>query len=118
MSRAERDAGETFTHVRSPCLRSMTGSPQDVDPPRPRIRADLSVFPLDDELVIYDPVTGESFVLNQTGRLVWERCDGERTDGEIASELAARHGIPTEQAFADVSDLLSTFRQTNLLSAE
>jgi len=95
----------------------MAGSPNDVDPTIPRIRADLSAFPLDDELVIYDPMTGESFILNATGRLVWERCNGERTEADIAGEIAVIHGIPTERALADVSELLTSFREANLFAS-
>jgi PqqD family protein of HPr-rel-A system len=93
----------------------MTGSTDDVDPRRPQPRADLSVFPLDDELVVYDPTSGESFLLNQSGRLVWELCNGERTPDDIARELAALHGIPTEQASTDTTELLESFRQARLL---
>lgn len=115
-SRDMRHGGATFIQVRSPCLRSMAGSPNDVDPPLPRIRADLSAFPLDDELVIYDPRTGESFILNVTGRLVYERCDGERTEADIADEIAAIHGIPVQQALIDVNELLMSFREANMFA--
>jgi cyanophycin synthetase len=85
---------------------------------RPRLRADLSTYPLDDDLVVYDRRTGESYVLNATGRMVWERCDGTTTCQEIAIEIAALHGIPTEQARADVDELIDSFRRSNLLSTE
>lgn len=96
----------------------MTGSTDEVDPLRPRLRADLSVFALDDDLVVYDPTNGESFILNPTGRLVWERCDGQRSHDDIANEIAALHGISGEQAFADVTELLASFQRSNLLVAD
>lgn len=92
----------------------MTGPTFDVDPSRPQARADLSVYPLDDDLVVYDPRTGESFILNPTGRLVWERCNGERTSEDIAGEIAVLHGISAEQAYADITELLESFQQANL----
>ena len=94
----------------------MTVSTDDVDPLKPQPRADLSVFQLDDELVVYDPRNGESYILNQTGRLVWERCDGKRMAAEIASEIAELHGISDEQASADTAELLATFKRANLLN--
>ena len=96
---------------------SMTGSSGDVHLTRPLTRADLSVFPLDDELVIYDPENGESFILNQTGRLVWERCDGTRTLDEIADEIATLLHVSTQIAFTDIAELLESLRQANLLTA-
>lgn len=93
----------------------MAASAFDVDPFLPRTRASLSLFPLDDDLVIYDPLNGESYILNPTGRFVWEHCDGTRTPGEIASGLAERHGIPINQALADTRELLEAFGQSNLL---
>lgn len=96
---------------------SMTGATHDVAPSCPAFRTDLSTYPLDDELVIYDPESGESFVLNASGKYVWERCDGKRTDADIAAEIAAIYAIPAAQAIADVAELLDSFRRANLLLA-
>ena len=63
-------------------------------------------------------MTGESFILNQTGRLIWERCDGERTAGDIAAEIAALHRIPVERALADVTELLESFRQAQFFASD
>lgn len=95
----------------------MTAVTDDVDPRNPARRADLSVFPLDEDLVVYDPETGESFVLNQTGKLVWEQCNGEHCAEDIAAEIAAMFDIPAGQAIADVTELLNSFEQANLLLA-
>lgn len=83
------------------------------DPPVPR--ADLSVFPLDDDLVVYDPKSGQSFVLNQTGSTIWSLCDGERSHLKIAEELSAHFSISFEQALADVRDLLDELQDADLL---
>jgi hypothetical protein len=94
----------------------MTGSPHDVERRQPQTRADLSAYPLDDELVIYDPENGESYILNPTGRLVWERCDGRRTSSDIAREIAALHGVSAANALTHVTELIATFEQSNLLT--
>jgi hypothetical protein len=94
----------------------MTGSSHDVEHRNPQTRADLSVYPLDDELVVYDPENGESYILNPTGRLVWERCDGRRTSGDIAREIAAFHSVPATRALAHVNELLAMFEVSNLLT--
>lgn len=85
---------------------------------RPQPHAILSVVPLDEELVIYNPVTGASFVLNETGRLVWERCNGERTRQEIAREIAALHDITLDHALDDVTELLMSFQEVNLIAEQ
>ena len=85
----------------------------DVRPPAPR--ADLSTFELDDDLVLYDPLNGQSFVLNATGRLVWSLCDGARSPLAIAGELAAGFGVEGEQALSDVDELLDNLRTAGLL---
>lgn len=85
---------------------------------RPQRRDDVTAQPLDDELVIADPLNGESFVLNQTGRLIWERCDGTHTIQDIAEELSSMHGISVEQAHADTTELVQSFSASNLLTTE
>jgi hypothetical protein len=94
----------------------MTGSSHDVERRHPQTRADLSVYPLDDELVVYDPENGGSYILNPTGRLVWERCDGRRTSDDIAREIAALHGVPATRALAHVTELIAMFEESNLLT--
>lgn len=81
----------------------------------PKPRPDVSSFALDDELVVYDPVTGESFILNQTGRLVWERCDGQHTSAMIADEIATLYSVSRTDTLNDVRDLLATFVSASLL---
>jgi hypothetical protein len=75
-------------------------------PERPRARPDVVFRQLDDEWVIYDPVTNRLHALNLTAALVWEHCTGERTVAEIAGEvLGAFEPAPDPQAVQrDVSD--------------
>ena len=83
----------------------------------PVARADLSTFELDDDLVVYDPRSGQSFVLNATGRLIWSRCDGARSPEAIAAELSAGFGVDGERARFDVDELLESLRVAGLLAA-
>jgi len=93
----------------------MTGTDASIDPSRPQVRADLSTFVLDDELVVFDHVTGESFVLNATGRFIWEYCTGTNTVEEIAAAVATEHAIPLAQALDDTRELLDSLEQSGLL---
>lgn len=75
----------------------------------------VSAFPLDDELVLFDPRNGQSYVLNPTAARVWEWCDGSRTLEALARALASAYALDEAQALADVSDLVEGLRRARLL---
>lgn len=83
---------------------------------RPLPHPDVTVFPLDDDLVIYQVKTGHSFVLNQTGRLIWSWCDGTRTVAELAQDASTACHITLEQAQADVTELIDDLTRNGLIS--
>lgn len=82
---------------------------------RPRVRADIVTHILDDELIVYDPETSQSFALNSTARVVWMLCDGTHTLGDIVDEVTARivgSAIDvgtTADVRADVAGIVSSF---------
>jgi hypothetical protein len=75
----------------------------------------VSMFPLDDELVLHDSRDGEVFVLNPTAARVWMLCDGSSTAVSLAQSLAATFGLGQEEALGDVLDLLADLRRAELL---
>lgn len=78
---------------------------------------DVSAYPLDDELVLYEPRSGEAYLLNPTGARVWALCDGSRGTGAIARELAGAFGLRGEQVVADVTDIIVALQQARLLTS-
>jgi PqqD family protein of HPr-rel-A system len=78
---------------------------------------EVTAFPLDDHLVLYDARDGVVHVLNPTAAQVWADCDGARDAAALARALAARCGIPERRARADVRSLLAELRCTGLLVA-
>jgi DNA-binding transcriptional ArsR family regulator len=54
-----------------------------------------------DELVIYDPRTELAHALSPDAAAVWERCDGQRTPSQLASELKLTPTL-VEQALAEL----------------
>lgn len=93
------------------------------DQPRPTIRSgrpvarpEVSTFPLDGELVLYDGRTGEAHLLNHTGAEIWRMCDGSHAVTRLARETAALFGIPYRRALADVRDLLSMLDGADLVT--
>ncbi len=85
---------------------------------RPIRRADAISFPLDDELVLTDAQSGQTYTLNATGARIWSLCDGTRTEAALARAIAVTYGIEYDLARSDVSNLLTSLREAGLLVAE
>ena len=85
---------------------------------RPTARGEVSAFPLDGELVLYDGRTGEAHMLNSTGGHLWHLCDGSRSVTRIAREAALGFGIPYRQALADVREFVTTLTDADLITLD
>ena len=68
----------------------------------------------DDEYVVV-PTEGELvntlLTLNETGAFLWNLLETDRTEEELAQELAKEYGITTEQAREDVGEFAETIRK-------
>jgi hypothetical protein len=82
---------------------------------RPRQRTDVAAEPLEDKAVLLDLVSGEYHILNRTGQLVWELCDGTRSIEELADALVAAYGVDRDQAMADVRYVVERLRRARLV---
>lgn len=85
---------------------------------RPTARPEVAVTPLDDGLVLCDARDGRVYVLNQTGRLIWELCDGYHTVDAIVEEIAEGYGLDDRGVRADVDDLLEQLQRAGLVVME
>lgn len=74
----------------------------------------LVEYEVEDELVLYDPRTDGTHVLNGTAAIVWFLVDGERTVAEVESELADLYRLDRSAVAADVSNVLQGFRRAGL----
>lgn len=70
----------------------------------------------DDEAVLYDVETTGLHLLNGTAALVWERCDGTRSVGRIAEELADLHGTDPPTVRSGVLAIVSELTSAGLLT--
>ena len=60
----------------------------------PRARQeDLVIEGLDGETLVYDMRTHKAHCLNPTAALVWNRCDGRATVGEMRAALEKEGGL-------------------------
>jgi len=51
----------------------------------------------DGEVLIYDMGTNKAFCLNETSAVVWQACDGNKSVGEIATEVAGKFNGPANE---------------------
>lgn len=75
----------------------------------------LSRLAVNEEGFAFDPVTGDSFVLNETGLVILKGLANSKTVGEIAEELSQSHEVEALDAEHDVADLVERLRDFGLL---
>ncbi len=81
----------------------------------PRKRADLFVREVEEELLLYDPHTGEVFLLNETAASIFDLLDGSRSPQDVADELLRLLPADPDQVLADVHRILEEFKKGGLL---
>jgi PqqD family protein of HPr-rel-A system len=82
---------------------------------KPRIRGDLTLIELDQEAVVYDPISGLVHYLNPMASLVIQLCDGTATVKETTAELAEANEVEPEAIAADIRRLIKQFRDAGLV---
>ena len=79
--------------------------------------ADAYFEVVENKAVIVDPAGTELLTLNRVGTIVWQALDGERDEGSIVEELAARFpDVPRPTLEADVRHFLDELEGANLLA--
>ena len=74
---------------------------------------------VDDSVALFEPDSGQVFVLNVTAADVWRLSDGELTLAEVVDALARAYGKAPEVIHADVAATVDRLRDDGLLwSAE
>lgn len=69
---------------------------------------DVVAREIEGEIVIVPLVAGigdmedELYTLNETGKIIWDRLDGQRTLRQVISELSAEFASPASEIEADV----------------
>ncbi len=81
---------------------------------KPDDLTDILALPLDDGLVL-SRGRGRLFLLNFTGRIIWQELAAGRTVEEVAAHLADGFRIPRETAARDVAGALDQWRAEGLL---
>jgi hypothetical protein len=67
----------------------------------------VEIAPLDDELILFDPLSSKFLVLNATGSYLWERLSELQTPDDLARAVCGRFsGIEMANALRDVTEIL------------
>jgi len=71
---------------------------------------------LDENNILFYPMMGNSYQLNNLGNEIVTFLKQHKTKDEIIEELATKYEVPTSEIFIDVSDFLSKLKIYGLLS--
>ena len=71
---------------------------------------------VEDDVVVYQPLTDKYIVLNVTAGFIWEHLDGNKTIDELAHMLSLHFCVDEDRALADVNELLQMLSSRGLLA--
>jgi PqqD family protein of HPr-rel-A system len=75
----------------------------------------LSNLAVNHDGFVFDPSTGDSYVLNQTGLAVLQGLQDGIDEMQIARDLAQQFDVTEDGAQRDISDFVSRLRMLNLI---
>jgi hypothetical protein len=81
----------------------------------PKRRSGVSIRAVEGELVVLDLEAEQVHQLNPTASFIWQRCDGQRTVGKIADELAGSFDVDPDTAREAVIGALRRLDELGLL---
>lgn len=67
---------------------------------------DCLIEEMGEDVLLYQPSTAKAIQLNESSRIVWQLCDGERSVGEIIDQICRVYPDQAAQIAEDV--LLAT----------
>jgi len=83
-----------------------------LDTDHPRQAPDYQAEILDGELVIFHPASESVLHSNESGALIWQLCDGERSVGDIIRLLSEAYPESAAQVHTDVRETLTAFAES------
>lgn len=81
----------------------------------PAVRDDVEVHKLDDEALLFDPLTSNTHRLNATAFEIWKQCDGTQKAAEIASRLTELFEVSLADSQQHVDRMIHELRSLQLL---
>ncbi|MDA0837717.1 MAG: HPr-rel-A system PqqD family peptide chaperone [Planctomycetota bacterium] len=74
----------------------------------------LNQLALNEEGFVFDPTTGDSFLLNKTGLFIIERLRENKDHEEVLESLVDAFEVTAEQAERDISDFQTRLKAIGL----
>lgn len=84
--------------------------------PCPQRRSDIVQEVLDDEAILYDPINGATFRLNQSALEVWSGCREGRQLEDLTQDMCQRYDVDETTARDDVQQMVAMFASHGLLN--
>ncbi|WP_457622050.1 HPr-rel-A system PqqD family peptide chaperone [Persephonella sp.] len=75
----------------------------------------ISQLAINEEGFVFDPLTGESYTVNQTGLLILKRLKEGKSEEEIIKEVTENFEISREEAERDFTDFIEKLRSYRLI---
>ncbi len=71
---------------------------------------------VDDEAVVLNMKNSHYYSLNEVGKFIWEKIDGNATLSDILDQIMETYEVDTESARQDLSDIIDELLKEGLLS--
>jgi hypothetical protein len=78
------------------------------------LQPDYLLEKIDNEITVYHPTLTTSLYLNETGALIWELCDGQRSTADIIDLLVDVYPESRSQIHADVMDIITSLVENDI----
>ena len=78
------------------------------------LEPDYLLEKIDNEITVYHPTLTTSLYLNETGGLIWELCDGQRSVADIIDILTELYPENSTQVADGVKDIISRLLENNI----
>lgn len=83
---------------------------------RPKVRDDVTIQELGDEVMIYDSHNEKVHILNNTAHCIWDLCNGTHTLREIKEEMCKKFpDISEQEILSDIANAIKNFENNKLL---
>lgn len=91
------------------------GEEQDLIPAQ---RGDIELHRLDDEALLFDPLTSNTHRLNATAFEIWKQCDGTHKAADIAARLTELFEVSLADSQQHVDRMIRELRSLQLLVSD
>jgi len=75
----------------------------------------LAHLAINDEGFVFDPTSGDSFQVSQTGLVILSGLRAGKSDEEIAQSLAEKYDVSLENARRDLADFRANLKNLSLV---